>query len=131
MPASELEAGAGAEAECVGNADVWSGAFKEGGGGGAAATGGLDGVVDSAAAGGCVGVESVEAGGEVEGRKTKGMVPSRPVVLVLMWGIEREVRWGRRKVDVQPAPRMRRVVGGGVVEGEGEGIVVWGEEEGR
>jgi len=39
---------------------------------------------------GCVG------GGKEEGRKTKGMVPARPVVLVQAWGMEREVRWGRR-----------------------------------
>jgi len=33
-------------------------------------------------------------------------------------------------VDVQPAPRMRREVGGGVEEerGGGEGIVRWGGE---
>jgi len=63
-----------------------------------------------------------------EGRKTKWMVPGRPVVLVQAWGMEREVRWGRRKVDVQPAPRMRRVVGGGVdvgdEVGDGGGVIV-------
>jgi len=36
-------------------------------------------------------------------------------------------------VDVQPAPRMRREVGGGVEEerGGGEGIVGWGGEVGK
>jgi len=38
------------------------------------------------------------------------MVPSRPVVVVAAWGIWRLERRGRRKVVVQPAPRIRRVV---------------------
>lgn len=37
----------------------------------------------------------VDGGGE-EGWKTKGMVPARAVVLVRAWGMEREVRCGRR-----------------------------------
>ncbi len=34
-------------------------------------------------------------------------VESRPVVVVAAWVMERAVRRGMRKVDVQPAPRMR------------------------
>lgn len=37
-------------------------------------------------------VEGCVRGVEEEGRKIKGMVPSRPVVLVRAWGMEREVR---------------------------------------
>lgn len=107
------------EAECVDAADVWLGWVEEEDGG-AAATGALDGAAavggggGDELVGGCVGDGLVEGEEGEEGRKTKGMVPSRPVVLVLRWGMEREVRCGVRKVDVQPAPRIRRVVGGGV-----------------
>jgi len=36
------------------------------------------------------------------------MVPSRPVVEVAAWVMLCRFRSGRRKVDVQPAPRIRR-----------------------
>ena len=41
------------------------------------------------------------------GSNLKGMVPSRPVVLVAMCDFLRVVRRGRRKVEDQPAPRIR------------------------
>lgn len=49
------------------------------------------------------------------GSKRNGMVLSRPVVVVAAWAMWRRVRSGRRKVDVQPAPRIRRSTGGGGV----------------
>jgi len=48
----------------------------------------------------------------VVGSKLKGVVPSRPEVEVATKLMDCWVRRGRRKVDVQPAPRMRRSTGG-------------------
>ena len=51
----------------------------------------------------------------VVGSKLKGRVPSRPEVEVATKLMVSRERRGRRKVDVQPAPRMRRSTGGGVL----------------
>ena len=52
----------------------------------------------------------------------KGIVVLEPERVVAAWEILLVVRRGRRKVDVQPAPRMRRETGaGGVEEGGGTG----------
>ena len=51
----------------------------------------------------------------VVGSKLKGVVPSRPEVEVATKLMDSWESSGRRKVDVQPAPRMRRSTGGGVL----------------
>ena len=45
-----------------------------------------------------------------EGSNLKGSVPGRPVVEVAAWLIWRASRRGIRKVEVQPAPRIRMEV---------------------
>ena len=59
-----------------------------------------------------------------DGSKVKGMVLSWPLRVVAAYVIEWDWRRGIRKVDVQPAPRMRMSTdeGGEVVGGEG-GVV--------
>ena len=53
---------------------------------------------------------------EESGENVKGIVVSEPERVVAAWVILLEVRRGSRKVDVQPAPRMRRETGEGAVE---------------
>lgn len=53
---------------------------------------------------------------EESGLKVKGMVVEEPERVVAAWVMWEEVRRGSRKVDVQPAPRMRREIGSGGVE---------------
>lgn len=48
-----------------------------------------------------------------EGSNLKGMVPSRPVVVVAAWVILEDWRRGRRKVEVHPAPRISMSTGSG------------------
>ena len=55
----------------------------------------------------------------------KGMLPWRPSRVVAACGIRCCVRRGLRYWDVQPAPRIRRVVAGGVVAGVVAGVVGW------
>lgn len=48
-----------------------------------------------------------------EGLNLKGRVPSRPVVVVAAWVILEEVRRGKRKMEVHPAPRISMSTGSG------------------
>lgn len=48
-----------------------------------------------------------------EGLNLKGMVPSRPVVVVAACVILRDWRRGMRKVEVHPAPRISISTGSG------------------
>ena len=50
---------------------------------------------------------------EDDGSKVKGIVLSRPLVVVAAWLICFRASSGRRKVLVQPAPRMSTSTGGG------------------
>lgn len=63
-------------------------------------------------------ISSLESG-SASGLNLKGMVPSRPVVVVAAWLIFEALRRGSRKVDVQPAPRIRRSTLDGELAGFG------------
>ena len=67
------------------------------------------------------------AGASEAGSKVNGIVPARPEREVAAQDTPRSAQRGSRKVEVQPAPRMRRSMRSIIVDGEAGGEGEWWE----